>query len=132
MTLNFNAGGQPLTFNGTADVFQGGTAAAGDPSLNAICDNVATAGNLTRCVDYPALDFRVVFDGTRSVTVGADMFTFSVSPLSFFNRQAPVNITALARVASTAPPTAVPEPSSLALLGIDAMALLIRQKHRTL
>lgn len=127
MTLSFNAGGQPLTFNGTADFFQGGTAASGDPTLIATCENLATAGSLTQCVDDPALDFRVIFDGPKSVTVGADTFTFSISPLSFSNRQAPVNIVALASLASTTSP--VPEPSSLALLALGSVAFLLSRKH---
>lgn len=131
MTLNFNAGGQTLTFIGTADFFQGGTAAAGDAALIATCENLATAGTLTQCVDDPSLDFRVIFDGPKTVTVGADTFAFSVNPLSFSNRQAPVNIAAVATVTSSTP-SPIPEPSILALVGVGAASLLRRRNQSTL
>ena len=94
MTLTFDFGGVPVTFNGTAVNFVGGTAAFGNPALIAICENLATADQLTQCVDDAAEDFRVEFDGPQTVTVDGNTYTISVDPLSFTSRRAPVEITA--------------------------------------
>jgi len=94
MTLTFNVGGTPVTFNGTAVNFVGGAAAFGDPALIAICENLATADQLSQCVDDEAEDFRVEFDSPGAITVDGNVYTISISPLSFTDRRAPVEITA--------------------------------------
>ena len=93
MTLTFNLAGTPVSVIGTAVTFVGGTAAAGNPALIAICDNVATADQLAQCVDDAAEDFRVEF-APATVTVDGNTYSISVAPLSFTNRRAPLDITA--------------------------------------